>query len=277
MDNLIDGLVIGTRKAGTTWLYENFKLDSDFLVSEKVKESGFFSKELIQDYDIRSYTSLIDYSDKLNKLSVEVDSSIVYSKFFSENINIHAPESSVVLILRNPIDFLVSRIIHSIRKGIIENDSIELIMKKNNWLIEELDYESMLTRFNDLKTENKIILPFELLNHDQKRFYSIVKSCLRKHKFIKDYDSPILEKINVSRVSKMDKVTVFLTRMGKLFRSYGMHNIVNYAKDIGFHKLIEKETSKTKLIKLRSESERFIKVYAPKSLTIWKEINDDYI
>ena len=60
MDNLIDGLVIGTRKAGTTWLYENFKLDSDFLVSEKVKESGFFSKELIQDYDIRSYTSLID-------------------------------------------------------------------------------------------------------------------------------------------------------------------------------------------------------------------------
>ena len=35
------GLVIGSRKCGTTWLYENFLADPDVCVSRKVKELPF--------------------------------------------------------------------------------------------------------------------------------------------------------------------------------------------------------------------------------------------
>ena len=65
------GIVVGSRKCGTTWLYENFRHDPELTVSKTVKESGFFARP--DDRDFEYYEGL--FPNKPGK-KVEVDASL---------------------------------------------------------------------------------------------------------------------------------------------------------------------------------------------------------
>ena len=277
MSNLIDGLIIGARKCGTTWLYENFRLDDLITVSEKVKESGFFSLKEVHDSTKSGYLKLIDRFESKRKKCVEVDTSIVYSPYFVSNINLHASDAAVVLILRKPEDYLVSRIIHSIRKGEIKRDTVELIMENNSWLRDEIDYLSIMNRFKNINTKHKLVVPFELLEIDDVEFYSLIKSCLIKLDQKKHFEPKIRNKINVSRSSRLPLLTIIITRAAILFRTMRLHAAVNFFKRLGFHSFFEVHNSDEDLRQLKIEAKEYIFNNYESSNQIWNRVADEYI
>jgi len=109
----VSGLIIGTRKSGTTWLYENFRQDPRVVVSDKVKESGFFTGK--SNLDTARYHDLFDPKSDLPRL--EVDTSVCYASDAPDCIEQYNPQMRIVLILREPGSFLASRHTHSLRKG----------------------------------------------------------------------------------------------------------------------------------------------------------------
>ena len=277
MQNLIDGLVIGARKCGTTWVYENFRLDADVTVSAKVKESGFFSDEHITESAKLRYLELIDRSDSENVKYVEVDTSVVYAPNFADNINLLASDAAVVLILRKPEDYLVSRIVHSIRKGEIKSGSLDSMMNDNSWLRDEIDYEGIISRFESIHTKYKLVIPFELLESNDTEFYSLIKSCLMKLETKKVFDPHIRNKVNVSRSSRLELLTIIITFGAKAFRGIGLHGVVNVLKRLGVHTLFELETTDSELRHLKAEAEQYILKNAASSTQIWKKIANEYL
>lgn len=274
---LIDGLVIGSRKCGTTWLYENFLLDQDIAVSVKVKESGFFIRENVAESDEKRYLELIDRAEGSDRTYVEVDASITYSGYCVENINSLASDAAVVLILRNPVDYLVSRITHSLRKGEIREGPLESIVNETGWLRDEINYEAIIDRFQKLNTKHKLLIPFELLEKSDTEFYSLTKVCLLKLGGKHVFEPNVRNRINIARSSRVEWLTIFITRCGKILRSVGLHGIVNFLKNTGVHTLVEQESSALELRHLKREASRYVQKHAPDSLRIWQELSNVYL
>jgi len=269
----VEALVIGTRKSGTTWLYSNLLEDGRFSLSRKVKESGFFSGNF--DGDIKDYMAL--YDEKDNRAMLEVDTSICYSDMALQQISKYASQVKLILILRDPVDYLVSRYTHSLRKGEIKERDVQLAVKNNKWLKDELDYPKIISRFQDFNASGKLlVLSYESLQSDPNKFYK------RITKFILGEDSEmidpnIVERINVARNSKIPWVSIMLSNMAKLARRKGFHHLVNVAKSLKLHTLVEKKAEDKAQGLLRKSSGKLISEEFPKSLEIWRAVHGEKV
>lgn len=265
-------VVIGMRKSGTTWLYENSKLQPGVSVNNSVKETGFFRRKSIKPKDVEYYNSF--FSE--DPIKAEFDASLCYEAEIVENINNYTKENIlVVLILRNPIDYLVSRYQHSLRK----NELGSLSLRESvcvDWLKNEMDYKGILQRFNKIN-RRKIVLPYELLRDDSEIFYKEVYKSVSGDEDLEYFYPRIEGAVNVSRRSRLRLLTGFLSFSAKFSRKLGAHNLVNWVKSFGFHKKLEIENSKNELNGYHYEAAQLVEESFPESLEIWKAIRNDYI
>lgn len=264
----VSGLIVGTRKAGTTWLYANLAKDKRFCVSEKVKESGFFAGSFGYDYD--KYSDLYDCDD--SSYVVEVDSSICYSDMAPEQINKFAPDAKIILVLRDPVEYLVSRYIHSTRKGEIKDKNMLDALRNNQWLRDELDYEKILDRFSSFnEKEQLLILPFTLLKENNIEFYNSTV------KFITDSNESsdhvfISGEVNIARSSRIPFFSELLSNSAKFARKYNLHLMVNFAKKTGILRLLDSKVNNESRSLLLEESTKIINGELSSSKKIWEEL-----
>lgn len=233
--SLTQGIVIGTRKAGTTWLYENFRRDPRISVSEVVKESGFFTGE-VKNLTYDKYQALFDAAAPGQR--VEVDSSVCYADAAAELIERYHPKMRVVLVFRDPVSFLRSRHVHSLRKGeLAQSDPLEAL-QRNHWLQRELDYPAIVARFARFERRGTLtILAYEDMISDPLRFYEVVVQALG----IEGHTDflPDVEPVNVSRSSRLRVVSAAFSQGAIVARRLGLHQMVNSLKSTGVHKLFE--------------------------------------
>ena len=238
----VSGLVIGTRKSGTTWLYENFRNDPAVSVSEKVKESGFFTSKTR--LDSKSYEALLPATEE--GVGIEVDTSVCYEDAAVDCILKYNPEMQLVLILRNPVGFLESRYVHSFRKGELKESTSVAALEQNQWLRDELNYELILNRFRPFEDMGRLtVLPYELLKERPLDFYQLA---LKGLGVTNSKYEPSLDRVNAARTSQSPFLSTLFSKSAILARKFGAHSIVNMAKSIGFHSAIETKLSDGHLI-----------------------------
>jgi len=241
---MVEALIIGQRKSGTTWLYENFKKEKDINVSSLVKESNFFSKGTISTSE---YHKLFPSKEGTK---VEVDSSILSEASAVDRIKTYNPNMKVIIILREPTDYLISRINHSHRKGELNYDSkmqIEEFFMTNDWLLNEIDL-SHVKRFQ--KNFSTQIILFEELKKNSDKVYNTIMNFILEPKGVK-FVPQIKNPINQGRQSSMPLVTEFYTKIAKFLRKRGFHKIVNLLKNSYIRRAIESKKPR----KLFSEEE----------------------
>jgi hypothetical protein len=227
--------VIGTRKAGTTWLYENFRKNPGVVVSDKVKESGFFTGK--SNLEAGDYEALLPTDQK--GYAVEVDASVCYSDQAPSAIHRYNPKMNIVLIFRSPVGYLESRHTHSLRKGELSQASAAEALAKNQWLRNELDYSGILNRFSEPDNNGQLtVLPYELLKSDPHKFYDLVLQGLG---VTNNQHQPFVNPVNVARSSAVPFLSAMFSNAAKLARKFGAHRIVNLAKSFGVHSALERE------------------------------------
>ena len=264
------GLVIGTRKCGTTWLYENFLADPDLAVSRKVKESGFFARA--DDLDVAYYESL--YPDTPGE-RVEVDSSLAYSDTAPAKILAYNPRMRLVLILRDPVEYAVSRYLHMRRKGQISPAQVLDLVTTDNVLRGELDYTSMLARYDAFRDLGSLlVVPYSLLAFEPVTFYSAVKRHLigRAGGDLR----LVTQRINVSRSSMWTAVTGLLSRTANAARRRKLHGVVNAAKSLGLHRLLESRVDAGELEALRESVAQAIAVSHGASVDLYRRVEGQF-
>ncbi|MDC0136894.1 hypothetical protein OAI26_09715 [Sulfitobacter sp.] len=228
----VSGLVIGTRKTGTTWLYENMCRDHRVSLSGKVKESGFFTGS--SRLDEARYHGLFDSKEDAPYL--EVDTSVCYSQGAPDCIEQYNPEMRIVLIFREPGAFLASRHTHSLRKGELSEAYPAEALAANTWLRAELDYPAITERFARFG-DRLSIFKYSQVEEDPVGFYSDVLSALS----ISDDGSfiPETQPVNVSRDSRLRVVSTLLSKGAITARHFGLHRLVNGLKSLDLHKRLE--------------------------------------
>ncbi|GAA0423594.1 hypothetical protein GCM10009133_35190 [Cocleimonas flava] len=231
--NIVSGLVIGMRKSGTTWVYENLKKSSLVVVSDKVKESGFFSKN--NKLKVEGYHDL--FPDDDSKIMLEVDTSIIYDLSAAKKIFDYNPDMKILAIKREPKEYVVSRYIHAKRRGLLTEDTIYEALSNQEWFREELKFNKNINRFYSIfPKENICVLDFEELNSSPNTFF---QNGFR-HLTSKNSDcDPDLEIINPAKVSSFPVITHFISGAARFFRRLGMYSFVNFFKNLGLHKNLE--------------------------------------
>lgn len=259
------GLIIGTRKAGTTWIYENFCNDPRVLVSKKVKESGFFTSAT--KLDENEYNNLFD--ETADEIRIEVDTSICYDPLAPEKIYKYNPCMKVILIIRDPVEFLVSRYNHSYRKGELHQVNVRTALLENNWLREELNYAEIVNRFSEADIQLSVMTYAELVTNPIK-FYSNVIAALGVSHGI-DF-IPDVARVNVSRNSKLRYLSIGLSSGAKIARRFGLHKTVNTLKALNFHKKLEKNNSLNFVEQQRKEAQEALQCIMPDTLEFYKTL-----
>ena len=270
-DGKVVGIVIGGRKCGTTWLYENFCNDPDVAVSHKVKESGFFGRA--DDFDFEYYGNLFPESPGTK---VEVDSSLVYSDVSSEKILAYNPRMKIALILRDPVEYAVSRYLHLLRKGQVSAAEISDLVMNDDILKCELDYPSMLARFEKFqRLGNLLVVPYSLLAASPETFYAMIKAHL-----VGPTNSgfrPKLERVNVSRSSRWLLMTSTLSRAAVWARKRRLHFLVNFAKSLKLHKQLESRVDAEQIGALRESVSRSLMAGHGASLELYRQIESQFV
>lgn len=266
MREKVVGIVAGSRKCGTTWLYENFRHDPELSVSEAVKESGFFARPDDRDFDY--YEGL--FPEKPGK-KVEVDASLAYSDVSAAKIYDYNPDMKIVLIFREPIEYAVSRYVHLARKGQVSTSDITELLQRDSVLKSELDYRSMMGRYRQFDQKgNLLVLPYEFLKTQPGRFYRTVKSHLIG--VTSNGYEPNTDRVNIARDSRWTAMTRLLSATANAARQRRLHLLVNWAKQLGFHRLLEKNLDATELEALRAKVASCMIASHSTSIEIYEQI-----
>jgi hypothetical protein len=264
------GLVIGSRKCGTTWLYENFLADPDVCVSRKVKESGFFARA--DDHDRAYYESLFPDSPGQR---VEVDSSLAYSDVAPARIMAYNPQMKLVLVIRDPVEYAVSRYLHMQRKDQLSPARIPDLVANDGVLRGELDYATMLARFERFRAQGSLlVVPYSLLASDPASFYGTVK----RHLLGRTGSGfrPKADRVNVSRSSRWARVRGMMSRAANAARQRRLHGVVNLAKKLGLHRLLEKPVDAGQLAALRESVAQAVAASHGASVELYRQIERQF-
>lgn len=265
----VGGLVIGTRKSGTTWLYENFRTDPNVAVSEVVKESGFFSGR--RGDDPAKYDALISAAP--GAVPVEVDTSICYAADATDRIKAYNPAMRLVLILRKPADFLASRYTHGLRKGDLAQDNVAEALAQEAWLRSELDYAGIIARFARFHDRGQLaIMQYEAMNRDPIAYYDEVRKALGVQ--ARQPFTPDLQPVNPSRDSRLPIVSVLLSKGAFAARKMGLDGLVNRAKGTGVHRVFEKTNDPEGKERLTAEAQNALDQLQPGSDDFYSSIFD---
>jgi len=239
-DKKVSGLVIGMRKSGTTWLYENFKNSDLVCVSTKVKESGFFSST--NTLKTSEYNELFPSSFGVR---VEVDTALLYDKSAANAIYDYNPEMKILVIRRDMYEYALSRFIHGKRKGLLSEDSLSKALAKNEWFRDELRFEKNIDRYkNCFKPGNICVMDFNELKKSPLEFYSRAFLHLTSNE---PDNKPNIEIINPAKISSFPLATRMFSIFARKFRKMGLYSFVSFVKKIGFHRFFEKSPENRKL------------------------------
>ena len=260
------GIVIGTRKAGTTWLYENMRKDDRVCVSEKVKESGFFAG--MPSLDTTKYDAL--FEPQAGQVQLEVDTSVCYDGEAPNRIEAYNPDMRIVLVFREPAAFLSSRHTHSLRKGEVSQSDPAEAMEAHEWLRDELDYPAIAARFGRFAERGALkIVKYEDLKSDPHGFYRDVMEGLgvTDGSFVPD-----TEPVNVSRESSMQFVSAALSKGAIAARKMGLHSLVNGLKSFGLHKKIEHQRDTSQVADSLTTIRAAVETYRPETLAYYNAL-----
>lgn len=263
---MIDGLVIGSRKAGTSWLHANLLNDPYFSTTVHTKETNYWGTN--------PRCSKLQYNKIFQQNSgsfrVECDASLCTDPITIEKLVNAKVEPSIILILRNPRDFLVSRFIHSRRKGEIANSTQLEDFLMLDWVQAEINYELILNKFTGKFPTN--VLKFEKIHENPYLYYKQVCSCLNS-----DYQQDenfVLEtnKVNQMRTSRFPILSKAQTSLATGIRNMGFHKLVNSLKKTGIHSFLEVKEDQSSKDNLYIKASNLNHDSLLKSHQIWLEL-----
>lgn len=181
MDNNISPsfIGIGAQKCATTWLYDLLELHPSVGLSP-LKEIHFFSQYF--GYGLQWYRShFIDVDPQLSVIG-EFSTSYFCDYETPRRIKECYPDSKIVLMLRDPIQRLISNHKHEVRIEHVTGPdfSVEAGIKNNPTYIEQGLYATHLERWLEFFDREQIhIVLFEQLKHDpaavEQELYSFLK------------------------------------------------------------------------------------------------------
>lgn len=168
---MVDLVVIGMTKSGSTWVDSILRQNSHFSLPKNIKETNFFSQ---------NYHLSIDWYENLfddNRICVEVCPNYARDKIALERIRLHYPEARVLLLLREPFSRIESHINHYRRTRLHTNSTLDDILAKYPEIQQDSNYIQVINDIKSVFAVDKFdILLFEDITKEFAVFSNYIQS-----------------------------------------------------------------------------------------------------
>lgn len=196
MHRLPDFIIIGAMKCATTTLHEQLAQQPGIFMTEP-KEPFFFSNDEVWSKGLEWYSGLYQNAkegDLCGESSTHYTKLPTYAQTVSR-MRAHIPDTSLIYIIRHPIDRLVSHYIHQWSEKVI-NSPIDKAISLHSELVDYSKYAMQIRPFLDQYGPGKVLLVFfeHLLAEPQVEFERIAR-------FIGYSDIPRWHHANASNIS----------------------------------------------------------------------------
>jgi hypothetical protein len=236
---LVSALVVGSRKTGTTWLNENFKLSSIVIVPTGIKETGFFVSDSILEKS--EYHSLFNINGVDKSIFVEVDTSLLDSAGSPAKIKAYNSKMKIVVIRRDAHEFASSRFIQGKRKGLFTHGTLLEELNTNKSFRNELRFSAHVQRYRDHFPSNQIlVVDYKNLQGDPSRFYDDVFSFITGQAADHCLNTVV---INKAREARFSHIFLLGVSLGKWLRKHRLYFIANFLKSIANTSFFQKSST----------------------------------
>tara|TARA_Y100000816_G_C26046848_1_gene548618 strand:+ start:43 stop:888 length:846 start_codon:yes stop_codon:yes gene_type:complete len=217
MTDKINLFIIGMQKAGTTSIF-NFLSKSNLISYTKIKETNFFADNFpnISNYNsINLHTSkIINKHDLKNTFIMKKNSKFLlegsvnnfYSKNAPQKIYTYNPSAKIILILRDPIQRLMSHYFMDLNLGLNTKDINQSLLEElstGNSYGSDLGYLKMSVITKNYENWTNFFSPKNILliNFEDLKNQDLIKKKLKEFLFI-NFDNINLNIDNVGRVPR---------------------------------------------------------------------------
>ena len=172
-------IIAGMPRAGSTWLYYNLK-NHPQVAMPKFKETFFFGSNFKRGFDW--YYSI--YDDNIeNKVAFDVSPNYFCDSNFFDNVSNFVVEHKVVLVLREPAEWLVSMYsqIMSFTPNMppldefLKNIRIDFDGGSYTINLNEFDFEGVLEKFTEKFKGRILLINFEEVKHNPVRLLNKIE------------------------------------------------------------------------------------------------------
>lgn len=167
MTNKPNFFIVGVAKSGTTALANDLAQHPEILMS-KIKEPNYFAKadnnlkRVVYSNDLDSYLSLFD-SDRHYCVVGEASPSYLFTEGVEQKIKAFSPSAKIIVIIRNPIESIISRYQHQKWMG----------DEKSNRLEKSLQSELSNPNYKSFNHAPYRYLERALVSHDIRRYKDV--------------------------------------------------------------------------------------------------------
>ena len=206
--------IVGKQKSGTTAIYDMLRQHPDIYMPGR-KELGYFDKDN-KKRDIKSKSKLMRYfkNSKNEKYLGEASAGYLDSKTAAKEIKKFNSNSKIIILLREPLEYLRSLYQHISLRGREERKLKDFLESKET--LEKLKYSSQIKRYlKNFKNKNIKIILYEDFKKNNSKIFKEVCSFL-------DIDSnfkPKITKRNASRIKRKNIISRILAR-APLYKTY---------------------------------------------------------
>ena len=230
----LDFLIIGSRKCGTTWLYEVLRRHPEICVSTKVKQSNYWGAYFERGQDW--YEAFFEPENDAQLIG-EVDPDIITSEGSAERIAAVHPDIKLLVLLRHPVDLFLSSHRHSLIKGDIKSDPGETWRTRAEFRKEVCFGKLLKPYYEKFEKEQIRIFFLQDLEKDPREFAASILNYLGVSP---NCDEEVLQqRVNIGRQSTFPLATKILVCSTRIARSLDWHGLVNCLKSLGIRELFE--------------------------------------
>ena len=271
-----DFLVIGASKCGTTYIDACLREHPEIYVPPMTKEVFYFDKNYHK--GINWYLKHFKYATSQHKVLGECTASYFHSKECPKRIYQTNPNCKLIISLRDPVERCISNYFHKKRYGETNLNFYEALEKIPS-LINESLYFTQLTNFLKYFDKNQIYI---IIYEDLK---SNPEICLRKIYDFLGVDNSfkpqsLYDRFNVRKLPRNYILSKLINKLNLYLRSKQQYWLINFAKKIGFQKIIytnkaidfEIDRKWSKYLYSKFENDiQMLEKYLNRNLYFWKK------
>ena len=183
---MIDFLILGAEKSGTTWLADMLRQHPDIFIPEQ-KELFYFNKQFFESPELDNYNYSLPLSwylahfdpAQLGQVRGEASPAYLWDPQAAAAIHDFGPNLKLIAVLRNPVDRAYSQYRYYLQRGTLAEQSFRAALKARPDMISRGRYAEQLERYlTQFSTEQIYVALFDDLRSDNRAFLNGVQSFL---------------------------------------------------------------------------------------------------
>lgn len=256
----------GIQRTGSTWLYDCLKEHPQVYVPY-LKEIHYFDRNF--DKGQNWYEVFFENSED-EKILIDITPNYFHDTSIPEKISDLLPECKIIIVLRNPVDYIFS-LYKKHRQSLFVKEEFNDLLKSRSYLNQGLFSEKMKAYFDAFKRNQIFVGYYEEFSLDNHNYLSKIYQFLQVEEYHPTITNKVINPPVEARYRRLHQVLRKIQNISS--KNKTLHNLTNYFRPYILHnRWYSKPLNQT--ISLGTDQKEFLESYYIDDVHNLSEISD---